>query len=156
MKNELPKNWVIDTHAEKESPLMPKFKNWFNEINKQDNLFIFKYYGVNEGKCFCSDNDCFQLITLEEWNAFYFPEWHPKQGEVVLVSNIKSNVVYHKCIFVVKHNETYYCEDKSDITNLVAWKYIKPLPKEPVLQPLIDNLKAEADKLGLKANVTFE
>lgn len=154
MKN-LPQNWVIDTQEEKESPLMSKFMEWF-EKNRTDYSTGHFYGRYKEIRISRWDNSEEQtIITLEQWNAFYFPEWEPKQGERVLVSNYK-NGIFQERVFVVKHNETYYCEDKSDITDLVTWKYIKPLPKKSVLQPIMDQLKAEAEKLGLKVNITVE
>lgn len=160
MKNELPQNWVIDTQAEKDSPLMSKFMEWFNEMNNQDNFFIFKYYGVKEGKCFCSDNDCFQLITLEQWNDFYFPEWKPKQGERVLVRDGDS-YGWMERIFVAMYEGMYICEDTEKYSDgsmaLFSWEQAKQLRNESILQPLVDQLKSEAKKLGIeKVNITFE
>lgn len=153
MKN-LPKNWVIDTEKEKDSPLMPKFMEWFSEFkNKRypvDSIFlgtcnsIITSYHNLEG--------IIPLITLEQWNEAYFPEWQPKQGERVLVGDFQSKINKER-VFVVKHNETYYCEDKENVCDLVAWPYIKRFPEQSQLQPKIDELKSEAERLGLKIEI---
>lgn len=154
----LPQNWVIDTQVEKDSPLMPKFMEWI-EKNKTIGVGNKRHIGYwhNDISDWSNESLFIPIITLEQWNAFYFPEWEPKQGERVFVSNFSNDIGAYERVFVVKHNETYYCEDISNVTDLVAWKYIKPLPKESILQPLVDQLKSEAKKLGIeKVNITFE
>jgi len=156
MKN-LPQNWVIDTHKEKDSPLMPKFIEWFldnkNGIYQGVGEFLGFYNGTLNYWRECRNKT---VITLEQWNAFYFTEWEPKQGERVFASNFRDDIGAYERVFVVKHNETYYCEDNANVSYLVAWKYIKPLQKESILQPIMDKLKVEAEKLGLKVNITVE
>lgn len=152
MKN-LPQNWVIDTQKEKDSPLMSKFMEWFKE----------KYGGVNDFNYFGVYNNRFgtwwdiqreTLITLEQWNAFYFPEWQPKQGEVILVS--KDGQDFSQRAFASKYKGLYYCERLYSDIQLEGFKFAKPIPKESTLQPIMDQLKVEAEKLGLKVNITVE
>ena len=155
MKNELPQNWVIGTQAEKDSPLMLKFMEWF-EKNRTD-FTTGHFYGKYKEKRISRwpDSEEQTVITLEQWNDFYFPEWKPKQGERVLASHI--GIHFNERVFVCKYNGIYYCEKFGDDNELVGLKYIKPLPKESILQPLVDQLKAEAKKLGIKdVKITFE
>lgn len=155
MKNELPQNWVIDTQAEKDSPLMQKFMEWF-EKNRTD-FTTGHFYGKYKEKRISRWPDSKEqtVITLEQWNAFYFPEWEPKQGELVLVSKEETN--YLERTFAFKYKELYYCEKLHEETELIGYKHIKPLPKESILQPLVDQLKSEAKKLGIeKVSITFE
>ena len=156
MKNELPQNWVIDTQAEKDSPLMSKFMKWFESKGPFFNAKKH-FLGVVEGDFsdWMPDDNC-KVIKLEQWNAFYFPEWKPKQGERVLVRDSDYDK-WEERIFVVYHKEIFFVEHENDTELLVGWSFAKPLPKESILQPLIDNLKAEAKKLGIeKVNITFE
>lgn len=153
----LPKNWVIDTQKEKDSPLMPKFIEWFKQ--KYDGVNDFNYFGVYNNKFGTWwDIQRETEITLEQWNSFYFPEWHPKQGERVLVRDSDTHDWEEEepKVFVCKYRDKYFVEDIYDSELLNGWKYIKPLPKESTLQPIMDQLKAEAQKLGLKVNITVE
>jgi len=154
MKNELPQNWVIDTQKEKDSPLMPKFLDWFEE-NRTENRSIRRYCGFYEQRLRAwHDLDNQIIITLEQWNAFYFPEWQPKQGEMVLAR--KNGDGWFKRTFAVYHNGFYFCEKLHCKDELLGFKEVKQLPKESTLQPIMDQLKAEAEKLGLKVNITVE
>lgn len=151
----LPQNWVIDTEKEKDSPLMSKFMEWFKSKDAFYNSEK-RYLGVFDDKFsdWIPDNEC-KLITIQEWNAFYFPEWQPEQGEVILVSNFKEGQ-YQERIFIIHHKGHYICEGGENNGIALTWCYAKPLPKESILQPLVDQLKAEAEKLGLKVNITVE
>ena len=159
MKN-LPQNWVIDTQAEKDSPLMSKFMEWF-EKNRTD-FTTGHFYGKYKEKRVSRwpDSEEQTLITLEQWNAFYFPEWEPKQGERVLVRDCDS-YGWMVRIFVAMYEGMYICEDTEKYSDgsmaLFSWEQAKQLRNESILQPLVDQLKAEAKKLGIeKANITFE
>lgn len=79
----LPNKWLVCVTGSN-NPLLPKFKEWFNKMNGSELSFAFKYYGMNEGKTFCTDYTCYQLITLEEWHDCVFGEQFEK-GEDVLV-----------------------------------------------------------------------
>lgn len=158
---DLPQNWVIDTQAEKDSPLMPKFMEWFDENAHFKPLMqyisrVSDKYGNATG--YQSSNyllPSHNIITLEQWNAFYFPEWEPKQRERVLVKNFDDTSIYKERTFVVFHNGHYFCEVDENEGKLIAWKEAKPL--ESSLQSIIENLKAEAKKLGIKdVKITFE
>ena len=155
----LPKNWVIDTQAEKDSPLIPKFMEWF-DVNKSVKLEKNQWLGLYNGDCSYWENrwGSIKTITLEQWNAFYFPEWEPKQGERVLVRDSDTHDWEEEepKVFVCKYRDKYFVEDIYDSELLNGWKYAKPLPKESTLQPIMDQLKAEAQKLGLKVNITVE
>lgn len=154
----LPKNWVIDTQAEKDSPLMPKFIEWFGK-NRTEFFEAGQFYGMYKKRISTwPDSEEQELITIEQWNAFYFPEWEPKQGERVLVRDSDTHDWEEEepKVFVYKYRDKYFVEDIYDSELLNGWKYIKPLPKESVLQPIMDQLKAEAEKLGLKVNITVE
>ncbi len=158
MKNELPQNWVIDTQAEKDSPLMSKFMEWFEKNINTKPTESKRYLGAYGNKIsnWILNGGEFETITLEQWNAFYFPEWEPKQGDRVLVRDSDYDK-WEERIFVVYHKEVFFVEHENDTELLVGWNFAKPLPKESILQPLVDQLKAEAKKLGIKdVKITFE
>lgn len=152
--NKLPENWVIDTEKEKDSPLMPKFMEWYNINSTTVSMTNYEYLGcyLNEISDWNNSKNTIPVITLEQWHEAYFPEWQPKQGERVLVSNF-SHGEYRERIFVVQHNEFYFVENEEDAGVLLGWPYIKSLPKQSQLQPRIDQLKNEAEKLGLKIEI---
>lgn len=151
--NKLPENWVIDTLKEKDSELMPKFMDWFEE-NKTIEKGISKYLGRwgNHISDWKNNNLTSPIITLEQWNEAYFPEWQPKQGERVLVRDNESHE-WQERVFVVKNRGAYYCEGDVNKSALYKWGKIKPIPKESQLQPKIDELKSEAERLGLKIEI---
>ena len=151
--NKLPENWVIDTEKEKDSPLMPKFMEWFEE-NKTIEKGISKYLGrwANSISDWANSSLTIPVITLEQWNEAYFPEWQPKQGERVLVRNDES-CKWNERVFVFQYNGYYFVEHQHNEELLVRCVFAKPLPKESQLQPKIDELKSEAERLGLKIEI---
>lgn len=162
MKIEFPENWVIDTEKEKESPLMSKFMEWF-EKNKTAPLSNTKYFGIFVGTV--SDwnftNCQFKLITLEQWHKAYFSErykeWQPKEGERILVSD--DNEYFYETTFALMYKGEFYSSSSIDPRVLHGRKYAKPLesPKESILVPIVEQLKAEAKKLGIEnVKITFE
>ncbi len=154
MKNtKLPENWVIDTEKEKNSPIMPKFMEWFKE-NQTAFDWNDKYLGKYDGYVSSfSPQENTPIITLEQWHEAYFPEWQPKQGELILVKDYEIHE-WEERIFAVNYKGRYFTEKSNEDNEvLLGWKFAKPIPKESQLQPKIDELKAEAEKLGLKIEI---
>lgn len=150
--NKLPENWVIDTEKEKDSPLMPKFVEWFKNMDEFAPNYRLK--GIKNGvPCYRSFANQYnvKLITLEQWNEAYFPEWQPKHGERVLVRKNGDN--WFERVFILKYNNFYFCEKLNCTDELLGFCEIKQLPKESQLQPKIDELKSEAERLGLKIEI---
>ncbi len=149
--NKLPTNWVIDTEKEKDSPLMQKFMEWFEENRTETgvgNIYgktghrLSNWFGIFEQ----------ELITLEQWNEAYFPEWKPKQGERVLVRDEECES-WEQRVFVCFYKGKYFVEDSYDLELLNGWNFAKQIPDESRPQKKIGELKAEAEKLDLKIEI---
>lgn len=77
-----PEFWYVDIVEEKDSELLPKFKEWFNDKSGQDYKFVSCFYGfsnlcINNGyECgslieHFDNSDKMQKITLNEWNMWF-------------------------------------------------------------------------------------
>ena len=77
-----PEFWYVDIVEEKDSELLPKFKEWFDKNSREKWLFYNKYYGYSGYESFngfySEDNmerfhnsDKMQKITLNEWNEWF-------------------------------------------------------------------------------------
>jgi len=84
-QKQAPEFWYIDIQEEKDSELLPKFKEWFVENSAEEWMFNSRFYGKS---CFENDNsskgyqptssieqfhnsDKMQKITLNEWNNWF-------------------------------------------------------------------------------------
>lgn len=77
-----PEFWYVDIVEEKDSELLPKFKEWYNKVTNGDFSFCYKIYGFfgyNFYNNFDFENqveylkhpDKMQKITLNEWDKWF-------------------------------------------------------------------------------------
>lgn len=80
-QKQAPEFWYVDIQKEKDSELLPKFKEWFNKVTGGGFEFIFPLYGYSgwnsnngydcHGYCWGANSDKMQKITLNEWNHWF-------------------------------------------------------------------------------------
>lgn len=148
----LPNKWLIYITGSI-NPLLPKFKKWFNEFDSTDYSFCFKYYGMNERGTFCTDNSCYQLITLEEWNDCVFGKEETfEKGEEVLVRDKRWTDIneWVSAIFIAEYRDRYIVE----CAGLNSFDQCKKKPSE--LDVKIEELKKFAKEKGKKLTVIVE